>query len=300
MGNDIHNISGGKIPVGVQEPTQILGSNGAVDYVPDRIYPSTALYVQPIDILHINLSAPSAGGTMLINYRLMLPDGTIQVAQETFNFSGGVGGQLKEIALIEGWLLSVTCQLRTANISVGEIYCEVYLIRQAPLNLVWPVQLIADYFTSFQTLGWPGNTLRQPTEGRGWNRYFSVGAPAAGVDFSVNLPQQFHWKLKGMFFDFTTSVAVANRTVRVRVGTNVLHISSGFVQTASQTIHYTFGEGMPYNSSDPTYGVTAPFPGELEWGCDAILTAGSEVGNIQAADQLSNIFLLTTQWHEND
>lgn len=132
---------------------------------------------------------------------------------------------------------------------------------------------------------------------RGYRSLITGTNPAAGANYSHVVPAGKWRRLKAISFTLTTSAAVANRIVTVDYGRpNAGHFYSdgaAVVQTAS-------GTGVFYGSdqrgtSEWNTGTAVFFPlwgGFLEDG----YTVGITVANIDAADQLSAIFLTYEQF----
>jgi len=300
--NDKHNISGNVFADSRSVQTEILGTLGDVDETFQRVMPRSGFYVKAEDTLLLNITSIPLTAQIFLNYRLLLPDGTIITAQENLTFTS-VGNEIaKTIALVEGWLLSVTVELNTAQIPTGACYVQVFLIRGSFLNVVWPTQLIGDYLNSFYHLGWPGAPILKPTEGRGHPLTLVGGAVGAGLAIQLNLSNQFRFVIDSVDVVLVTSAAAANRFVRINLfdGTRTyIQASSGFAQAASLTTVYSFAAGEAFNST-ATDVVNAPLPLNAEGAVDQPLNITATALNLQAADQFSNLFVRARAWHESD
>lgn len=300
--NDKRNQSGGFIPRGTHEETQILGTRGEVQPTFHRVLPHTAMYVTPADQLLLNVTPETFGGSMLLNYRLMLPDGTIQTAQETLQIVGNGNEQTKFIPLVEGWLLSVTVYFNSAQVPTGTTYVQVFLVRSGTAQVVWPTLLIGEYINSFYHLAWPGSPVIQPVNGRGWPNTKVAAAVGAGANITLQLDIHHRFVIDYVQVTLATAAAVANRLVQLNLFDGVRTfavIPSNATQTASTTFQYFFAKGMQYIIYNTTE-VFAPFPLDMESPSDAPLLITAAAFGLQAADQFSNMFVRTRQWQESD
>jgi len=125
-----------------------------------------------------------------------------------------------------------------------------------------------------------------------------IPAPAAGSPAGLGIPGQTRILIVAATFRLVTDANGANRTVHMRFtdGTNtILEIGSPAVQTASITRDYNFaiGIGSPYVGATDDERVV-PLPSELYLvtGWDTVIN----VENIQAGDQLSEIFFTYQRW----
>lgn len=301
--NDKYNISGAQF-VQPADDFQVMGSPGAVDDPFQRVLPRTAIYVVPADTLLLNVTAEFAlFPSINLAYRLLLTDGTVQTFLQAFQITNGNGENTFSVQLPEGWLLSVTVEANTANIPTGAVYAQVFLIRGASGNLVWPTLLLGEYINSFFHIAWPGTPIRIPTEGRGFTQAINPANPGAGNNFSFTFDQRFRWRLDSLAFKFTTSAVVANRSVRLLIGTVALFnmaIPAPGVQAASTTLDYTWGTGLPYGATDATFGFTAPLPANLEWSTASHLPLITSIGNIDVGDTITAVIIRATSWIESD
>ncbi len=146
----------------------------------------------------------------------------------------------------------------------------------------------------------------EPTEGGGGFvfsplgkiRSIAVPDPAAGADFIQTVPVGVGWDLFSILGRLTTSAAVANRAVRIILddGANSLVlIPDAISQLANVVMDYTWAHGI--NSRGSNLGLNER---GIDLPAGAILGAGyrirSVVGNIQAADQWTNVRLLVREW----
>ena len=118
----------------------------------------------------------------------------------------------------------------------------------------------------------------------------SVPSPVPGAQFSVGLGPNFQYLLRVVRFRFTTSAAVANRTVGLDIvwpSLFAVTCASPTVQTAVLSLHYQaadFGAGVASTATDGFIVLPPLFLEE-----DTIVR--SNILLLQAADQLDEIFV---------
>jgi len=118
----------------------------------------------------------------------------------------------------------------------------------------------------------------------------AIASPAAGALFNVLPPTNVIWKLNSLQFMFVTSVAVADRLLRVDLfdGANTIGtIWSTFVHSAGVTRIYNLVDGftgIPYS-----IGEYVQFPWRSEIWLNSSFYLQITALNIQAADQFSEI-----------
>lgn len=302
MPNDPRNQSGGQIPRGTHEETGVL-TKRLHHPIFERVLPRTAIYVTDSDVLSFNITSDVNNLQMLFAYRLMLTDGTIVRFQDTPTYTAAGSGQSFNYHLPEGWLLSASALANGNFVPEGSCLAQIILGQLGGAGVVvGDITLSSGCVQSFNGITWPGY-YRTSLESFGWARSTGVGAPAAGLDWSFALSQFRRTRIHTINFSLTTSVAVANRFVRVRLdtgGSTISIVPSGFAQVASTTVNYAFGVGLAAISSDPTL-ISAPIP--QFWENDvtnAFYHVSSQTLNLQAADQLSGVNIFLRQWHESD
>lgn len=124
--------------------------------------------------------------------------------------------------------------------------------------------------------------------------------PGAGTDyaFSASVPGRFI--ISAINFKLSTDANVANRNVNIYVGTGTdywcrIH-TSGFNHTASASATYWFYTDAIYAGNLVTQMVTMPFPQNVM--LSGTLTFVTQVQNIQAGDQLSDLIIWGLRWLE--
>lgn len=125
-----------------------------------------------------------------------------------------------------------------------------------------------------------------------------VGLPGAAATAGVSyvIPGASRIRLRAVTFKLVTLAGVANRIAVVSLfkasGDAVVSVAAPFVQTASKTSLYTFGEGLQQFGANDAARIGGPFVG----GClPENLTLAVSVLAAQAGDVLSGVRLLLEQ-----
>lgn len=257
--------------------------------------PPTEAYIASDDALILQVWNSAAGITILLNVRLLLPDGT--VVPNTFTFTPTSDRTLNQFSqqLAEGFILSI-CVMGGAAVQRGQTFARIGLIRGfGTVNFVGQVYG-QGYIGDKINISWPYGLFDVNNSGRGAIRSITGSTPAAGAEFSVTVPTGAQWRLQSLIASLTTSAAVANRapTLVIDDGVNVVMQSTvSAVQVASTTGALTWAEGFfRANFLGTTQGASLPF--------DMILLAGfrirSVTGLLQAADQYTAPQMLVQEW----
>lgn len=138
---------------------------------------------------------------------------------------------------------------------------------------------------------------------RGMQHLLSADAPAAGKEWSLEMPtvpEGVHFRIKSVMYNFTTSVAVANRasTLVYAAGQQIYaRMTSPTVQAASIVGQYSFYEARNSNNISPTaasilVGIPLAFDGRVRAG----QRIGSQTELIDVGDQYSQIVVVAEEW----
>lgn len=121
-----------------------------------------------------------------------------------------------------------------------------------------------------------------------------VPNPAAGADWTFTVPDNRIYRLRAVYWLFTTGAAVANRRVRLAIddgSNNLFALPASFAQGASEAWDYSVALAAPVLTGASGTGDLASSRSLP----DIILLAGYRLrvatANIQAADQFANISL---------
>lgn len=121
--------------------------------------------------------------------------------------------------------------------------------------------------------------------------------PVAGVGFTYSAPGTERQMVLGVSFRLVSSADVATRTAFFSFsdgsGNVYLPISAPFTQTASHTVDYTFAVGIQQAGANDGARISAGIPPVT---LDVGYGVKIDVTNIQAADQISAVRVLLSQW----
>lgn len=274
------------------------------------VEPPSPIYVQRDDILVLQAGTTiPTGDTVVVNARLLqapfaqggqpsdydpakatgrvITHGVIEPIQRALVLPNSLTFRQLQIPLTEGYLLSLAINSMNAN-ARGQTFVRAYLIRGiSSVNAPQPYEvLVADYATILGAVGWPNGRQLYPTEPPG-NLISFVGASGgAGLDWAVTVPGISRWRVQSVVGLFTTSVAVAARTVRLQIldniGVPVYETGNNNVQAAGLVIRYSYGPGTGTFQSGPASFV-ASLPEAM------VLDGGWKIqtvtDNIDVADQ---------------
>lgn len=285
------------------------------DYTPVRIpavhgggipnYQSTPGAPGPMvmdgDVLILSTTTSDSTGVLDFRGRHLRVDGEIVPFERSITFSG-TGVQTDVVATLSaGWLIGFSVTRVSGTFTQGEVAGAVFVGRNAGALQQKVMCLASGEIGMVRGLGlgafgtpWvPGTTVTPAPEAA---TKVTVAAPAAGADWTLTVPASTVYKLYTLCATLQADATVANRIVVLSVddGTNkTWGAFTGTNVTASQTIVIGWGNVGASNTGSVTgWGIVAPFP--------LYLSAGWRVrvvtGNLQAADQWSNIFAHVTSY----
>lgn len=266
-------------------------------YAERDVQPPGQLYVGLNDLIQIRtFGHPVSNELLTVDIRLLLPDGQIQIQQESVICSNNFSIGTISFRMAEGFLLSVAVRTVNANIRGGQIFAMISLIRQiaAAGNIQLELPLSRGYVTVFSPCTWPSLPVHFPTSKPGNLQTLQIANPAAGAEFTVTVPTNARWRFCCVRGTLVTAVAAANRSAILNfnnAGNVFYNACAAPVQAASLTWGYSWGAGV--TTLLVTVGSTTPNV-ETSIPVDLWLPGGSTVQsitqNIQAADQWTAIF----------
>jgi len=259
--------------------------------------PPMALYVPPGSYLEIRHFAAYQAQKVRVELNVMLPSGEQTVNAYEVGTTADYSIKTVRYPLAECYILSCVIVPLVSGIRMGEVYDNV-LVVSATAGLGNVIQVLyANYVVGGWVFGFPRNDFRLPTEGHGGILAVTVPNPAAGANFSYQLPANIRWRVHGVRLWFTTSAVVGNRYVGIlftAAGGQTIHFYANFTQPENFGQAYVFADGATgvYNAYN-TFHIGI---GHVELNQQG--TVDSIVGGIQAGDQISDIYLWVEQWVE--
>lgn len=131
-----------------------------------------------------------------------------------------------------------------------------------------------------------GSLIREP-----------VTNPAAGANFTMTLDPVFHVILHAVTFTLLTDANVANRYANIIITpptAEILTCATTVAHVASTNVVYTYWEGWPHVGAIAVNRATLPLPNAFFIPRGSLV--GSDIRQIQAGDQISNIVLWFRKW----
>lgn len=235
---------------------------------------------------------------------------------------------------VSGWLIGAWAKIAGSGVQ-SCIYGQAFIISSMPAGggtagsvntfndaTNGATLLFGGNASSFFGLAWTvgGGTLANPpTTGPGCPGNFNPSNPGAGADLAATQVQDFsssvangnhRVQLIAIHFRLVTSSSVASRIPCVLIGTSGLAttlttVCSPSTQAASQTVDYDFissGAGAcPSALVTGTNCIVAGIPNPYYFGPTGVDSFfKTSTTGIQAADQISNIWVKTLAWQEQD
>lgn len=257
--------------------------------------PPTAAYIGKDDQLWVMVATQSLNPTVTINYRLLMPDGSIQINQQTFIAQQLASGQYKSFPLPESFLLSIAAVSNLVN-GGGLVYVELILSRAAP-SLFNAAQVLAQGYTNFnQPISWPNGIQSSSVDCAGLVTTTASGVPAAGADISVTVPANTKWRFIAMRALLTSSATVATRTPFLTFDDGVNIFCDVFpvaTQPAGVQVTWSWADGIAQQNTSVA-AASAATPRQLLLGPGyRIRTATS---GLQSGDQWNAAVILIEEW----
>lgn len=284
-----------------------------------NIAPPSTLYIQRDDRLHVKIKNSVAGMGYIISARLLMPIGPLPgqpdqpsppevvtaqqgrgwintIQQELFPTANRVPNEF-DIILAEGYLIDIAVAFdgSLGTVNRGQAYITAGLQRGVAGGFRF-MQLIADSPGIDMDLGWPGGSLRAPTEGPGFIHTITVGNPAAAADWSFTIPAGARMKLRSAQAQLATSATVANRFPFLHLTDSVNEyalFTPSAAQVASLTVVYHWSPGATQQAVISSQEVVATLS-------DMVLPPGHVIASttpgISAGDQWSAIVLSVEEW----
>lgn len=296
--NDKKNISGG-VFAGSKEEFQVRSATSKIGFDFDYADPPPGAYIGVDDQLQVTTFANTAGYSLTINLRILLPSGIILPMVLSTQPTSNRAAFTQRFQLAEGYLLSLTATA-SAGVSLQQYLYAVVGIARAPFGTQSQYDvLVSDYVGALNPISYPQSALRRSTDGAGVVVSFNQAAPAAGADLVVTVPTGARWRLQTFRATLTAAVAVSNRLVHIVTddGANILMDSpSNFTQVASIVNTYSAFDSAPY--LNVPFDLTTLLP----LASNQMLRQGSRIRTlttgIQAADQWSAAQIGVIEWQD--
>ncbi len=198
-----------------------------------------------------------------------------------------------------GWLMNLTARVTSGTPETGQTFVHARIVRGQGAAAINIGTIMQGYVTTSLDLAYPGSPIVSSIAPPGLLTSLAITAPAAGAEWSITVPTRARWNPLAVNYTLTTAVAVANRESALIIddGANLLvQAPSRSTQAASLAVVYSWFRTPTPGAGTQDTSVVGPLP-------DLRLAAGmrlrSLTKNLQAADQYSNLRLLTEEWIED-
>ena len=282
-------------------PYPLLASQGVpygplVTFRTQAILPPSAVYVGPNDLVVLEGRAPSVAVPFTMAIRILTPQGEIKETILAGTIST-VGLAVNDFSTTpnEGFLVSA--HISSTNASRGQCFVKCFLKKQAgQFDFTLGHLLFQGYISTDDHLGYPQSPTESSLNGRGWTHVVVLSNPPAGSSASFVVPTGVRWLFKSIFFQLTTSAAVANRFAEIAYSDPGAHqvafLQAPAAQTANLTTSYTFGQGLQILTGNQLQMSALPVDILAQSG----FTVFVEVLTMQAADQLQFVAAEVEEW----
>jgi len=282
-------------PAGGPDPSsQIITLAPAVQPPPQ----GGGLYVTKDDALLLTVINSDPANTLMgVGIRLLMPDGTIQVMQESApGITATRAFQQFLYNLPESWILSIAIFSLTSLGVRGRTFTSLTIQRGVTSGAVGYGTLICGYTSLGYAPQWPDQHIESSLEGPGFVYDTAPANPPAGAGFTVTVPVHARWELRTLRFILTASGVAATRTVLIGIadaaGNAFFGCQAVVTQTAGQGISYTLSAApnTPHVGGDYEMSLPASLP--LLPGDVLTVT----VQGIDPGDQISAIVYRVEEW----
>lgn len=244
--------------------------------------------------------AKASAGTKYIDlrYTMQLLDGSIVDSYEIIKVTNGYTGSTFTTFLPAGFMLSMAFRSVNFNTFSNVAYITAVLLEPSGGTNSIKYRFISDYIHPLAGTNWPN-----PTQIKNLTPYYSFNdpeqsSPGAGNNFTYNQPNGINSLVTSITFQLVCDATVANRYIYLmnQNGSEqpIFYVNIPDAITASQTVKFRLSIGMVYNYANSI--MQFPLPQHFWLQNSGVLTIG--VTNIQAADALSQIYVLTEDYIE--
>jgi hypothetical protein len=200
---------------------------------------------------------------------------------------------------MEGFLLGLIVRGSSGFLNDSWGYATIGLTRREDALADVSQLLCRGYYDAQLPLLWPGSPNEKTRDGVGKTRVVTGADPAAGANFSFNVPAGAEWQLRALEATLVTSAAVGNRRFVLDVfrgATLLFSTAAAVVQAASLTHSYMVGHWG--ESGDNRNGkILVNWPDGLRlYNGDSIV---SDVEGIAGGDDFDAPTITVEEWFNN-
>lgn len=270
----------------------------ASSFITANIPAPTQVYVPPDGFFRVNIQNTFTGAQVIINIRtLRADDGTITVSQDTLLPSNGGNTNTFFLPGVEGFVLSVSAFTPNLSLRRGQTFVSIQLGSGSQQDFHLQQVLVQDYIAQGYAAGWPGGTIKLPTEGPGRLVRGNLNAYAAGSEIADQMTANLRWRVAAVTLGFSASVAAGNRVIQFffddNLGSTVYSVDiPGNIAPGTNTIiSLTAGSGPPSVNNN---GYILPIPENFIFRNPYRFRTLTT--NLGVADQYSNIVYHAEEW----
>jgi len=265
----------------------------------EEVAPPTPYFFDKDDILYVLTRGNKSGLKVGLRLRYILLDGRLQIHHEEMEVSSDRSVKTYHFSLPECFLISLILMSTAGTPKRGNVYAIVG-IKRGGIGWQYPsLCFTAGYVDWSHPLVWPPATIGEAAAGMGLMRSIVGTDPAAGNEISETVPTNARWRLISVYFYFSTSAVVGNRTVRLIIddGANpVWQVNAPIPHPENRIRLYVAGAGFARDAQEASNPML-PLPQGL------VLAEGyrirTDTVGLDTGDTYSAPHLLVEEWIED-
>lgn len=270
-----------------------------LDMVTADLQPPTDRWVTPDDFLSVGIQNRLAGVTVQVTARIWIPDGNN--AMISANISPPTDSILRftAIPLYYGYLIGATVAAVGSTLPFrGSTLASLQIARPPLTTFFAQVGMGMDYLTPSNVVQWPYSRIITGIEGPGALLNILGTAPAAGAEWSITVPSNQQWRIRGIIATLTTSAAAGNRgpTIFTADPTNTFFQIDAPITVPPSTAGIC--QWVPGYPNTPVTAVTRTAFIPLDFLAPPLMRIASATAGLAAGDQWGAPRFLVEEWIE--
>lgn len=282
-------------------PLPVLTNQNLMELFANKgVMPPSVEYITRDDILLITAWTPTGGAvTLHADARILTPDGRIVPCGDKKTVTGtGTTPDTLTLSLPEGFLMSLN--LWASLTARGALFAMAQLQRGAgSSDTCFPSTLCAGYVTMFRPVCYPNGPCEDSKDGQGLWRIVQQTNPAAGAEFTIQVPTGVIWRFRSLCAQLHTSAAAGTRLPQLFIDNGAstsrvifrAHDQGGTGANVTQDYEWAPALDTFNNLSAPWKNTIPP---DLALPGGARLTTST--ASLDVADQWQNIWFNVEQW----
>lgn len=280
----------------VAEELPLLPREDTLTFARTNIDPPGALLLSSSERIRVSIFNAVSGQTVAVAGRLLRPDGTIRVFNDSLVPTSDRVRTDFFLAGYTGALLSFHAGARSAATQFGSTFVQASIVIGADNSLVVLANLFAGFTTGRFLLSWPTQPLLPALALNGTVRAILGTDPAAGAEVLETVPTGAFWELLSIRIALVTDATVSTRVARLALttaGGSYIQFTPTASQTASLTRTYN-GAATPVWPTVLAASLAWHFPPQI------LLIAGSTIqtltNSIAAGDDWGPPLIIVKEW----